>query len=151
LGAAPGAVVLRTDEIRKRLMGVSPLERLPPAAYTAKMGERVYAEMFAIAGRVLAAGKAVVLDAVFLQPAERDAAEAVAKAAGAPFQGLWLQGAAPLLKARLAKRSGDASDARPVTLDEQLVRDPGPIGWPVAGAADLDAAADRILLTTHRN
>ena len=57
LGAAPGAVVLRSDEIRKRLAGVAPLERLPPSAYGAEMGEKVYAEMLALARRVLAAGR----------------------------------------------------------------------------------------------
>src|SRR5690606_17951777 len=30
VGAVPGAVVLRSDELRKRLCGVSPLERLGP-------------------------------------------------------------------------------------------------------------------------
>ncbi len=34
LGAAPGALVLRSDEIRKRQHGVQPEQRLPQSAYT---------------------------------------------------------------------------------------------------------------------
>ena len=34
LGAAPGALVLRSDEIRKRLHGAAPEDRLPQAAYS---------------------------------------------------------------------------------------------------------------------
>ncbi len=33
LGAAPGALVLRSDEIRKRRHGVAPEQRLPADAY----------------------------------------------------------------------------------------------------------------------
>jgi hypothetical protein len=144
LGRAPGAVVLRTDEIRKRLAGVGPLERLPPSAYGPEIGVRVYNELFAIARRVLAAGHAVVLDAVFLRPSERQAAADAAHDLGVPFQGVWLQGQAEMLGERLAARSGDASDAGPAILDEQLARDPGPIDWEIADAADLAGVAARI-------
>ena len=43
VGAVPGAVVIRSDEIRKRLCGVSPLDRLGPEGYSSEMSERVYA------------------------------------------------------------------------------------------------------------
>jgi hypothetical protein len=39
----PGAVVIRRDEIRKRLSGVSPLDRLGPEGYSSEMSARVYA------------------------------------------------------------------------------------------------------------
>ncbi|MFQ3623013.1 MAG: AAA family ATPase, partial [Acetobacteraceae bacterium] len=45
LGAAPGALVLRSDEIRKRLAGAAPEERLPPDAYTAAASRHVYAAL----------------------------------------------------------------------------------------------------------
>jgi aminoglycoside phosphotransferase family enzyme/predicted kinase len=144
LGGAPGAVILRSDEIRKRLAGVPPTERLPPSAYASETSERVYGEMLDLAGRLLAAGRAVVLDAVFLRPGERQAAADAAAAAGVPFQGAWLQGQAPMLADRLAARAGDASDAGPETLKDQLAHDPGPIDWPVLDAADLGAAATRL-------
>ncbi|MFI4933770.1 MAG: AAA family ATPase [Caulobacterales bacterium] len=145
LSAAPGAVILRTDEIRKRLAGVGPLDRLPPEAYDAAMGERVYGEMQAIARRTLAAGRSTVLDAVFLRAEERRGAEALADELGAPFEGVWLQGSPELLRARLAARTGDASDADARVLAEQLDRDPGPIDWRFADVADLNATADDLV------
>jgi aminoglycoside phosphotransferase family enzyme/predicted kinase len=144
LGAAPGAVILRSDEIRKRLAGARPLDRLPRETYTAETSARVYDEMLSLARRVLAASQAVVLDAVFLRPEERAAAEAVAAESGVPFRGFWLEGRPDDLRDRLAARTADASDAVPAVLDEQLARDPGPIDWDRLDAADPDGAASRI-------
>jgi predicted kinase len=141
LGAAPGAVILRTDEIRKRLAGVGPLDPLPREAYGKAMNAEVYGEMLALARRLLKAGRAVVLDAVFLRPDERREAEALAAEAGAGFDGVWLEGAPDLLRARLAGRTGDASEADGAVLDEQLGRDAGPIAWRTGDAADLAAVA----------
>src|SRR6185436_5224017 len=45
IGAVPGALVVRSDEIRKRLCGVSPLTRLGPAGYTADLTQHVYETM----------------------------------------------------------------------------------------------------------
>ena len=145
LGAAPGALVLRSDEIRKRLAGVAPTDKLPPVAYGPATSEAVYGEMFALARRALAAGRSVVLDAVFLKPAERAAASGVAGEAFVPFEGVWLEGDAAELRQRLAARVGDASDAGPNVLDEQLQRNPGPIDWRRLPAGDLERAAQRIL------
>jgi hypothetical protein len=144
IGRAPGAVVLRSDEIRKRLLGAGPLDRLAPSAYAPEVSARVYGEMLAAARRVLAAGQAVVLDAVFLRSEERQAAAALAGDLGVPFRGSWLQGPPEMLKHRLAARRGDASDAGPATLEGQLDMDPGVIDWPILDAADPDAAAARI-------
>jgi aminoglycoside phosphotransferase family enzyme/predicted kinase len=143
LGAAPGAVILRSDEIRKRRAGLSPAERAPAAAYSAAADAAVFDELFATAEMLLRAGRAVVLDATFLRPELRAGAEAAARATGTPFHGLWLEAAAEVLEARVARRRGDASDADVAVLRAQLARDPGPMGWsvidaaqPVAGVAD---------------
>ncbi|MDT9047071.1 AAA family ATPase, partial [Escherichia coli] len=66
---------------------------------------------------------------VFLRPEERAQAEAVAKAAGAPFRGVWLEAAPDVLRGRVASRTGDASDADVAVLEAQLDRDAGEIGW----------------------
>jgi predicted kinase len=129
LGAAPGAVVLRTDEIRKRLWGAGALDRLPQEAYAPGFGERVYGEMLRAARLCLAAGRAVVLDAVFLKPEERDAAERLASEMGVPFEGEWLTVSPDLLRRRVAARRGDASDADLEVLERQLQADPGPLRW----------------------
>jgi aminoglycoside phosphotransferase family enzyme/predicted kinase len=129
LGAGPGAVVLRSDEFRKRLWGRSPLEKLPPKAYAAGQSERVYGALLDAARDCLAAGRAVVLDAAFLKPEERGAAEALARQAGAPFEGVWLEAPADVLRARIAARTGDASDADVGVLDRQLAFDVGEVRW----------------------
>jgi aminoglycoside phosphotransferase family enzyme/predicted kinase len=129
VGAAPGAVILRSDEIRKRLWGVAPHDALPREAYVPGESERVYGRMMQEAAQLLEAGRAVVLDAVFLKPKEREAAEAVAKTTGAPFLGVWLEAPIRLRKARLQSRVGDASDADVAVLEDQVRRDPGPMTW----------------------
>jgi aminoglycoside phosphotransferase family enzyme/predicted kinase len=128
-GPSPGAVVLRTDEIRKRLWDRAPEERLPPEAYAREESERVYAEMLKTARLCLAAGWPVILDAVFLHPRERTAAEALAARAGVPFKGVWLEEDPETLRQRIAARRGDASDADVAVLEQQLKLDPGAIGW----------------------
>ena len=135
LGAPPGAVILRSDEVRKRLWGRKPTEPLPPEAYAEDQSERVYGALMREAGSILKAGWPVILDAVFLKPAERMAAERAAQEAGVAFQGVWLDVPADVMKQRLAARTGDASDADERVLEQQLTRDPGEIGWKRAPAA----------------
>ncbi|HYE44458.1 MAG TPA: AAA family ATPase [Caulobacter sp.] len=129
LGASPGAVILRSDEIRKRLWGAGPFDRLPPEAYAPEVSPRVYGQMFDEAAACLAAGRAVILDAVFLRPDERAAAADLARRAGVPFEGLWLEAPATLLQSRIAARAGDASDADAAVLQAQLTRDLGQMTW----------------------
>lgn len=129
LGAAPGAVILRTDEIRKRVFGAGATEPLPAKAYAPEVGARVYELMFEEAKACLKAGRAVVLDAAFLKPEERSAARNVAIAAGVPFDGVWLHAPAEELRRRVGARRGDASDADVQVLEQQLTRDLGEIDW----------------------
>ena len=139
LGRSPGAVLLRSDEVRKRLFGVAPTERLPKDAYTADVSLRVYAVMLAEARAALAAGASVVLDAAFLKPQEREAAQGLASEMATPFQGLWMAAPDEVLRQRLRRREGDASDADEAVLDSQLRADLGEIGWRRVDAT-LDAA-----------
>lgn len=129
LGASPGAVVLRTDEIRKRLMGVAPEARLPATVYSPAFYNEVYETLIAETRRLLAAGRAVVLDATFIQPELRARVEQAAIGMGAPFHGVWLEAAPEVLAQRIEGREGDASDATVATLRMQLERDVGEIGW----------------------
>lgn len=129
LGASPGAVVLRTDEIRKRLMKVAPAERLPDSAYAGDLYGRSYDALIETARTLLKAGRGVVLDATFIDPALRARAEQLARDRGVPFRGVWLEAPLEILKARVAGRVGDASDATVETLDDQLARLGGEPAW----------------------
>ena len=129
IGRCPGALVLRTDETRKRHFGLAPEQPLPPEAYREEVSRAVHAELFAMAAMALAGGQAGVLVAVFLDPAQRAAAEAVARGATLPFDGLWLEAPLEVLRARIAARRGDASDATEEILLRAARVDPGPVAW----------------------
>jgi hypothetical protein len=129
LGPVPGARVLRSDVIRKRLFGFGPTQRLPPAAYGEEVGERVYRCVRTAAAAALAAGRCVIADAIHARPAEREAIAAVARAAAAPFVGLWLDAPAAALTARIDARRDDASDATVEVLRQQLGYDLGDVDW----------------------
>ena len=137
LGAAPGALVLRSDALRKHLMRVDETVRLPAEAYTPAVTQRVYAELARRAGVALAAGHTVLADAVYSRPEERAAIEAAARQAGAAFQGLWLETDLPARVARVDARSGDASDATAGVVRVQQGYETGDIAW-----ARLDADGD---------
>jgi predicted kinase len=135
VGAVPGAVVVRSDELRKQLSGVDPLHRLGREGYTTEMSQRVYAALGARADRVLRAGHSVIVDAVFARLSDRRAIEQCAAAAGVPFIGIWLDAPQALLVDRVAHRERDASDADAAVVRDQLEQDTGPIVW-----ARLDAS-----------
>jgi uncharacterized protein len=149
LGPAPGAVILRSDVVRKRLHGVAPGDRLPREAYRKEASRAVYDALAARAAVLVRAGHAAIVDAVFLDPDERAQIERVAREAGVPFQGLWLSAPEDVLVQRLAARRGDASDATPDVLRQQLAIDPGALTWPlldVSGSPQQVAAQARARL-----
>jgi predicted kinase len=139
LGAAPGAVVLRTDVIRKHLMGVPPETRLPPEAYEESVTETVYGTLYEQAERVLRAGHAAIVDAVSALPEQRAALADLAARLGVPFDGLWLQAEPDDLRRRIAERRNNASDATVAVLDRQLEYDLGPMDWTyIDGSGDKE-------------
>lgn len=138
LGPAPGARVLSSDRIRKRLCGVGPTTRLPEAAYAPEMSERVYARMEAEAATVLSSGHAVIADAVFDRDKARGRISVLAERQQVPFHGFWLAAPAEALAARIRARRGDPSDATPEVLEAQLRRGAGSPNW-----HQLDAAGKR--------
>ncbi len=129
LGALPGARILSSDRLRKARFGVAPDQRLPPEAYRPEVSAAVYGDMRQRVAAALAAGHAVIADAVHARPAERAAIAEVAAASGVPFHGVWLDVPAERLKARVAARRGDPSDATVETVEAQLGYDLGDIAW----------------------
>jgi len=138
IGARPGALVLRSDVLRKHLMGVSPETALPPSAYEEAVTERVYQNLLDQAERALHAGHAVIIDAVSAKPDQRRAIAALAGQTGVPFQGLWLNADAEALKTRVAERRNNASDATVAVVERQLRYDVGVMDW-----TEIDSSGDR--------
>ena len=152
IGAAPGAVLLRSDVIRKQRFGVAETAALPPSAYGPETHAEIYATMLALARAALTAGHGVVLDAVHADAEGRVAIETLAGTLGVPFDGLWLDAPAALLERRTAARRGDASDATPAVVRAQIEEGTGRITWPRLDAGQplddvIAAARDRIAAT----
>jgi len=144
LGPAPGAVVLRSDEIRKRQHGVLPEQRLPPEAYDEAANRAVMAAIFAAIEDLAPTGHAVIADATFIDPSHRAAAEQAALAGGRAFRGFWLHAKLPALEARVAARRFDASDATVDVLHRAAAADTGAITWTKIDAANADKATAAI-------
>ena len=136
LAARTGALVIRSDAVRKGLAGVAPEDRLPPESYTPEAATQVYDAMLARARATLSGGMSVILDAAHLDPGERAGARALAEAAGVSFAGFWLDADRETLSARAEARSGDVSDADARVVAQQFETGTGEIDW-----AMLDARA----------
>lgn len=135
IGRPPGARVLRSDVVRKRALGLHPEARLPPESYTGQARAAAYRRLHAETRSCLEGGHAVIADAVFADPAERSAIEAIARDANLGFQGLWLEAPAGLLLQRVANRKGDASDATVEVVRAQAAQ----CSTPAAGWQRIDA------------
>ena len=141
LDGSPGALVLRSDETRKRRFGVAPEQRLPPEAYQPAVSRAVMAEVFLGVAMAAQAGHAVIADLTFMANEDRMAA---ARAAGdVPFVGVWLTAPPEVLEQRVAARSGDASDADVAVLRRALAADPGSGDWWQLDSTD-PASLDRL-------
>lgn len=144
LGRAPGAVHVRSDVERKRLLGVGETERLEQQGYTKEITDQVYDRILKKAESALSAGHSVILDAVYLRPDERKDVELLAHRAGAAFTGIWLEAAKQRMKKRVEARVNDASDADAYVVEMQSEIDAGPISWHCVQADDEpDAVSDR--------
>ena len=119
LAARLGAVILSSDVVRKRLLGIGPLERhvdpIDAGIYTPEVTERTYQALAEEARPWLQRGKPVILDATYLQQAQRQAALRLAMETDARFLALECDAGEALVWERLSERRGDervVSDGR---------------------------------------
>jgi predicted kinase len=96
----------------------------------------VYAELAARARQALGAGHSVIIDAMFLREADRQAVADAVQGCGTPLQGFWLVAPDAVLVERLRQRRNDPSDADAAVLAQQRQRDPGRLSWPSLDAGD---------------
>jgi aminoglycoside phosphotransferase family enzyme/predicted kinase len=135
LGAVPGAVVVRSDEIRKQLCGVGPLARLGPEGYTPDVTRRVYGTIADRIRSVVDGSHAAIADAVCARLPDRTAIARIAEAAHVPFVGLWLDAPEAVLLARAGRRAGDASDADAAVIARQIRDGSGGVSWTTIDAS----------------
>ena len=149
VGAVPGAVVLRSDEIRKRLCGIAPLAHLGPEGYSPGMSARVYITLAERAALIIRSGHSAIVDAVYAREADRQTVERVAAEASVPFVGLWLDAPESVLVARAERRRNDPSDADASVIRAQCAAPVSDIGWgrldaSLPAAAVLSGAIERL-------
>ena len=144
IGLPPGARILSSDRLRKRLFGGRPEQMLPTAAYLPEVSEKVYQIQREQARATLRTGTSVIVDAVFDRPEDRLALAALASQQGVAFHGFWLEAPLGVLEARIQARQHDPSDATVAVLHQQIARDPGPMTW-----QSIDAEADITAMAAH--
>jgi aminoglycoside phosphotransferase family enzyme/predicted kinase len=131
----PGAVIIRSDVVRKQLFDAGETTALPESAYRTDVTARVYGMLSSSARRVLAQGCSVVLDAAYLQEAERTEIAHLAATCGVRFVGLFLTADLATRLARIAQRRDDASDAtRNVALKQETFTI-GAVNWHMIDAS----------------
>jgi aminoglycoside phosphotransferase family enzyme/predicted kinase len=131
----PGAVILRSDVIRKQLFQVSDTDRLPETAYHSEVTQRVYRTLAERAIRALSQGHSVIVDAVYAREAERGAIARVASDMGLPFVGFFLTADLATRMKRIGGRVNDASDATSELAQIQDSYDIGSINWTIIDAS----------------
>jgi uncharacterized protein len=151
LGPAPGALIVRSDEIRKRLHDAEPEDRLGPHAYTEAANIKTNRAVIECGRLGAASGHAVIVDATFLDLAVRDELTATIRHTGVPFLGIWLHAPLSVLEARVGSRKGDASDATVAVLHAAAEVDPGAGNWLPVNATDGTQALEAIreAIRTH--
>ena len=135
LPPAPGAVVLHSDVLRKRMFGVGAEERLAESAYRPEVNRRVYEILFRQAGRILSQGHSVIADAVFARESERAAMLDVARQSRTGFVGLFLVADLKIRQGRISRRTADASDATAEIARLQEQYDIGALDWAMIDAS----------------
>ncbi len=159
VGAATGAVVLRSDEVRKELAAI-PTDQPAHAGYregiyTPTATAETYDRMLTLADIALRHGETVILDASWSDARWRDRARSIASADSADLIELRCTAPASLANERLMARAaagGDASDATPeVAAAMAAIEDP----WPTATGIDTTRAlpttlADALAQITRR-
>jgi aminoglycoside phosphotransferase family enzyme/predicted kinase len=123
------AIRIASDRERKRLAGLDALERsesaLEEGIYSAAMTGQTYALLLKQAERLLRCGFNVILDATYLDAANRLPCRALAGRLGVRFLILDFHAPAAVLSARIAarlRRGGDPSEAGPEVLAMQAAR-----------------------------
>jgi len=125
----PGAVIVRSDIVRKQLAGCPDTQKLAPEFYSGDMTTATYEAMRRHLGDILALGWPAVADAVHGDAEERQALVDLARQYAVPFAGFWLEADVGDLKRRVAERRHDASDATPEVVERQAHRGSGLIDW----------------------
>jgi uncharacterized protein len=131
----PGAVVLRSDVLRKQQFEVAETDRLPERAYQPAVTKKIYEILGQRALRILLQGHSAVVDAVFADESERVAIGDIARKLNIRLASLFLVADLATRLKRVGRRENDASDATPEIAGHQENYDIGTVDWAVIDAS----------------
>lgn len=139
-----GAVRVRSDVERKRLVGMTAAESshsgIGQGIYDPAHTEQTYERLADCARSIIQSGLPAIVDATFLQQAQRSRFRNLAQSLNVPFCILDCQASEQTLRERISERSGDASEADLKVLERQLS---------VAEALSDQESADVVILDTE--
>ncbi|MDR9404413.1 MAG: AAA family ATPase [Halothece sp. Uz-M2-17] len=113
------AIHLRSDAVRKHLAGIDVEETGSEDIYTPEMSEKTYDRLLALGILLGSQGWSVILDAKYDRQDLRQAVISEANQHHLPLQIVYCDAPMAVLRDRVAKRSGDISDATPDLLAKQ--------------------------------
>ena len=155
-----GAVQIRSDVERKRLMGAWPsIPSTPPIEsemYAAETTRQTYLRLQTLTRTVVASGYPVIIDAAFLKQADRQAFASLATELGAPFVIAACHAPVAVMQERVLQRQllgHDPSDANVAILQQQLVTAEPLTSHELGFAIELDTNSIELnaIVTSIRN
>lgn len=129
VGPSPGARVVRTDVVRKRISRTPFREKLGPAGYTDEMNKLTYQKFYEEITASLKAGHSAVADGVFAREEERLKVEELAREHGVSFIGFWVSVSQEVREQRVLERKRNVSDVTVEIAREQLDYELGTLTW----------------------
>ncbi len=137
-----GWVVVRTDEIRKDLLGVGHGDHAGPEGYGIRVTAATYAEAIDRAQALLRRGQSVLLDASWSDATHREVAADVADATHSDLVELRCAAPSGVARTRVQQRIDDASDANADVHDAMAKTFDR---WPTAHVLDGDRPPDEVV------
>lgn len=149
VAAAASAIIIRSDQERKRLFADA-----PDKLYTPESRNRVYDHLLFLAGNIIHSGYAVIIDATFLERNWRMSFKALAAKLNMPFHILNCHADIALLERRIRQRQTDShniSDADIAVMHKQLQSDQHLSESELEYTIDIDTGMDANIDTIMRN
>ncbi|MEM1288637.1 MAG: AAA family ATPase [Pseudomonadota bacterium] len=145
IGRSPGAIILRSDVVRKRLLKVSLDTVLGDGDYGRELTQEVFETLNRLARTALEAGHSVIVDGVFAREEERAAIENIARMVDCRFASVWLEANVQTRLERVDARLADESDTNSDVAQQQEMFDTSNITWPrVSSEASLESTLAKV-------
>lgn len=129
VGACPGAFILRTDIIRKAILGRLPHEHLHKPDYTPEINKKTYDTIRQYCVDIIASNQSVLIDGIFAVQEERDITQIIAQDLNVPFYGFWMYAPSELRFQRVVSRKRNPSDATLKVAMRQEEMKVGEVKW----------------------